>query len=339
MNYNQLQPKTSGVEHKTWNPGPATAHFVTGGAGFIGSHLVDRLMKKGEKVTVYDNLASGRKENIGHHIGKENFRFLEADLLDFETLKEAMKGHEIIWHLGANTDIPTGNKVTDLDLKNCTIATHNVLEAMKENNIEKLLFTSSACVYGDAPPIALSETFGPLLPISLYGAGKLACEGLISSYCHLFGIKALIFRFANVVGTRMGHGVIFDFIQKLRKSPKELEILGDGKQEKPFFLVEDCIEGMLRAFQNSNSPCDVFNLGCDSFTSVTKVAQIVAKEMDLNDVRFKYTGGKRGWPGDVPVVHFNVEKVKKLGWQARHSSDEAVRIAVQRLLGKDLRLS
>ena len=329
---NDTQHRTLGVEHRTRNLGLATSHFVTGGAGFIGSHLVERLMEEGKKVTVYDNLASGKKENIEHHLGRKDFKFIPADLLDFQTLKESIRSHEIVWHLGANTDIPTGNKVTDLDLKNCTIATRNVLEAMKENNIEKLLFTSSACVYGDALPIALGETFGPLLPISLYGAGKLACEGLISAYCHLFGIQAWIFRFANVVGARMGHGVIFDFIQKLRKNPRELEILGDGKQEKPFFLVEDCLEGMLCAFQNSSSLYDVFNLGCDSFTSVTRVAQIVAKEMGLNNVSFKYTGGKRGWPGDVPVIHFNVEKMKKLGWQARHSSDEAVRIAARRLL-------
>ena len=177
-----------------------TKYFVTGGAGFIGSHLADRLMEEGNQVTVYDNLVSGRREWIEHHLGKKNFRFIEADLLNFDTLKQTIKGHEVIWHLGANTDIPTGNKITDLDLKNCTIATRNVLEAMRENNIDKIIFASSACVYGDAPPVALNEAFGPLLPINLYGAGKLACEGLISAYSHLFGIKAWLFRFANVVG-------------------------------------------------------------------------------------------------------------------------------------------
>jgi len=315
--------------------GNRTKYFVTGGAGFIGSHLVDRLMAEEGMVTVYDNLASGTKGNIEHHIGKEGFRFIQADLLDFETLVEAMKGHEVVWHLGANTDIPTGNRVTDLDLKNCTIATRNVLEVMRQLNINSLLFASSATVYGDAPQIALRETYGPLLPISLYGAGKLACEGLISAYSHLFGMRAWMFRFANVVGSRMGHGVIFDFIQKLRKNPKELEILGDGNQEKPFFLVEDCIDGMLCAFHNSDSQYDIYNLGCESFTTVTKVAQIVTEEMGLNDVRFKYTGGRRGWPGDVPVVRFNVDKMTKLGWRAKYTSDEAVRIAARRLLKKE----
>lgn len=308
--------------------------FVTGGAGFIGSHLVDRLRQEGNMVTVYDNLTSGRKEWIECHIGKEGVQFIQADLLDFETLKQSMKGHEIVWHLGANTDIPGGNKITDLDLDNCTIATHNVLEAMKQNNIDKIIFTSSAAVYGDAPWVALAETFGPILPISLYGAGKLACEGLISAYSHLFNIKAWIFRFGNVVGTRMGHGVIYDFICKLKQNPQELEILGDGNQEKNFFLVEDCIKGMLYVSHHTDSQCDIYNLGSESFTKVTTIAQIVAKEMGLNNVRFKYTGGRRGWPGDAPIVHYNTEKVKRLGWSVTHSSDEAVREAARRLLGK-----
>lgn len=309
-------------------------HFVSGGAGFIGSHLVDRLLEEEKQVTVYDNLASGSEENIKNHFGKKNFNFIKADLLDFDVLKKAMEDQEVIWHLGGNTDIPGGNKMTDLDLKNCTIATWNVLEAMRQLGINKILFTSSATVYGDAPPISLSETYGPLLPISLYGAGKLAGEGLISAYSHLFGIQAWIFRFANVVGARMGHGVISDFIQKLKKNPKELEILGNGKQEKPYFLIEDCIEGMIFAFQNSKKSCDICNLGCESFTLVSRVGQIVAEEMGLKDVNFKYTGGERGWPGDVPIVHFNIEKIKKLGWEPRVSSDQAVRIATKRILNQ-----
>lgn len=306
-------------------------HFVTGGAGFIGSHLVDMLIADGNLVAVYDNLVSGKKKDIEHHIGKWNFRFIEADLLDFDRLKAAMVGYQVVWHLGANTDIPGGNRITDLDLKSCTMATRYVLEAMRENRVDKILFSSSACVYGDAPPVALSETFGPLLPINLYGAGKLACEGLVSAYSHLFGIKAWIFRFANVVGGRMGHGVIYDFIQKLKNNPTELEILGNGRQEKPFFLVEDCIDGMICAFQNSNGQYDIYNLGADSFTTVTRIAQIVSEEMGLKDVRFRYTGGRRGWPGDAPVIHFDVRKINSLGWKVKHSSDEAVREAARRL--------
>ena len=311
-------------------------YFITGGAGFIGGHLVDRLMSEGNQVTVYDNLITGKKQWIEHHIGKKNFQFIQADLLDFETLKQAMAGHEIIWHLGANTDIVKGNQITDLDLKSCTTGTYNTLEAMRQNSIDKLLFASSATVYGDAPPIALPETFGPLLPISLYGAGKLACEGLISAYCHLFGIQAWIYRFGNVVGGKMWHGVIYDFIQKLKQNPKELEILGDGKQEKNYFVIEDCIDGMLCAFKNSDSQCDVYNLGCEISVTVTRIAQVVVEEMGLNNVSFRYTGGQRGWPGDVPIVHFNVSKMAKLGWRASHTSEDAVREAAKRLIATDI---
>ena len=307
-------------------------HFITGGAGFIGSHLVDRLINESKQVTVYDNLVSGRRENIEHHLSRANFKFIQADLLDFDALVEAMKGHEVIWHLGANTDIPTGNRITDLDLNNCTIATRNVLEAMRQNNIDKILFASTSCVYGDVPLIPLSETFGPLLPISLYGAGKLACEGLLSTYSHLFDIKVWMFRFGNVLGARMGHGVIYDFIHKLRKNPGEMEILGDGNQEKTFFLIEDCLDGMFFAFKHSDNQCDVFNLGCESTIKVSAIAQIVAEEMGLKDVKFRYTGGKRGWPGDAPYVQLNMKKMARLGWKANHTSAEAIHIATRRLL-------
>jgi UDP-glucose 4-epimerase len=308
--------------------------FITGGAGFIGSHLVDRLRQEGNEVTVYDNLSSDRKEWIEPHTGKEGVQFIQADLLDFKTLKQSMKGHEVIWHLGANTDIPGGNKVTNLDLNNCTIATYNVAEAMKQNGIDKIIFASTAAVYGDVPSAVLAETFGPILPISLYGAGKLAGEGLISAYSHLFNIRAWIFRFGNVVGARMGHGVIYDLIYKLEQNPHELEILGDGNQEKNFFLVEDCIDSMFYAFYHANSQCDIYNLGCESSTKVSTIAQIITEEMGLKNVKFKYTGGRRGWPGDAPIVRYNTDKMKRLGWSSSHSSDEAVREAARRLLGK-----
>ncbi len=307
-------------------------YFVTGGAGFIGGHLVERLMSEGNSVTVYDNLVTGKKQWIEHHIGKRGFRFVEADILDFGALKREMAGHEIVWHLAANTDIVKGNNNTDFDLKNCVYGTHNTLEAMRQNGIKKLLFASSACVYGDAPPIALSETFGPLLPISLYGSGKLACEGFISAYCHLFEMSAWIFRFGNVVGGKMWHGVIYDFIQKLKNNPREMEILGDGKQEKNYFMIEDCLDGMFHAFKHSASQCDVYNLGCESYITVTHIAEVVVEEMGLKNVKFKYTGGKRGWPGDATTVHFNIDKMKKLGWNTQHTSEGAIREAAKRLL-------
>lgn len=311
-----------------------TKHFITGGAGFIGSHLVDRLMAEKNEVTVYDNLVSGKKDNIKHQIGKDGFNFIQADLLDLDSLKKSLKGQEIVWHLGANTDIPGGTAVTDLDLKNCTIATYNTLEAMRHNKVGNIIFASTACVYGDVSSVPLDETIGPLLPINLYGAGKLACEGFISAYCNLFGIRGCIFRFGNVVGATMGHGVIYDFIQKLKKNPHELEILGDGNQEKNFFLVEDCIDGMVCGFKNSKSQCDTFTLGCSSYSVVTRIAQIVVEEMGLKDVKLKYTGGRGGWAGDAPIVHFNTAKMKKFGWDTRVDSDGAVRVAARRLLGK-----
>ena len=307
-------------------------YFITGGAGFIGSHLVDRLINENKQVTVYDNLSTGKKENIEQHLGKAYFNFVQADLLDADTLNEAMKGHEVVWHLGANADIPKGGVITDLDLKNGPLATRNVLEAMRHNAVDKILFSSTSCIYGDVPLIPLAETFGPLLPISLYGAAKLACEGLLSAYSHLFDIKAWIFRFGNVLGFRMGHGVIYDFIHKLRKNPKEMEILGDGNQEKNFSLIEDCLDAMVFAFQHSDKQCDVLNIGCESTANVKDIARIVVEEMGLKDVKFSYTGGNRGWPGDAPYVQFDVGKMTRLGWKAKYTSEDAVRIATRRLI-------
>jgi len=310
-------------------------YFLTGGSGFIGSHVVERLLKEGHTVTVYDNLVTGNRKLIKHHIGKPHFEFIEADILDVEALNKYMPGHDIVWHLAANTDIVKGNNITDFDLKNCTIGTYNVLECMRKSGIKDLMFASSATVYGDMPPKPLAETDGPLLTISLYGAGKLACAGMISAYCHLFDMHACIYRFGNVVGGHMWHGVIYDFIQKLKNNPQELEILGDGKQEKNFFMVEDCINGMLTVFNKQEKDCDVFNLGTDTFTTVTNVADIVCEEMELKNVKYKYSGGSRGGRGDAPYVHFNIDKVKQLGWSPKYTSDGAVRVAAGRLLGKE----
>jgi UDP-glucose 4-epimerase len=315
--------------------GTRSRYLLTGGAGFIGSHWVERLLREGNTVTVYDNLVSGNLRWLEPFQADEAFTFVHADLLDLDRLKEATQGQDIVVHLGANTDIVLGNNKTDTDLNNCTIGTYNLLEAMRAHGVRQLLFASSATVFGDSPTIPTSESVGPLLPISLYGAGKLACEGLISAYCHLFDIQAWIFRFGNVIGARMSHGVIYDFIHKLRGDPAEMEILGNGKQRKNYFLVEDCIDGMMFAFQRAREkPCNVFNLGCDSTVTVDEIAQIVAEEMGLKNVRFRHTGGERGWPGDAPVVIFDVGNMGRLGWEATHTSAQAVRIATARLLGK-----
>jgi UDP-glucose 4-epimerase len=310
-------------------------YFVSGGAGFIGSHLVDRLINEGNAVTVYDNFSSGKASYIKHHLGKANFNLIKAELADTKTLNQVMKGHDAVFHLAANPDAREGIKNPSLDLNIGTIATFNVLEAMRVNGIKKIVFSSSGTVTGDTPAVPVTEEYGPLLPISLYGASKLAGEGLISAFCHVFEMQAYIFRFANIIGPRATHGVIYDFINKLRQNPGELEILGDGTQAKPYLLVEDCLDGIFCALENSDKQCEIYNLGCDSTTSVTRIAELVVKGMGLSDVRFKYTGGKRGWCGDVPQFRFNVQKMRGLGWTAAHSSDEAVKIAIRRILAED----
>jgi UDP-glucose 4-epimerase len=307
--------------------------LVTGGAGFIGSHLVDKLVEMGD-VTVYDNLSSGRKEFIEHHIGHKGFRFYQADLLDIEKLKEAIQGQQIVFHLAANPDIRQGIKRTNQDLEQGTVATYNVLEAMKQEKVKKIVFASSSAVYGETPIKPISEDHGPLFPISLYGASKLACEGLISAFCHIFDMQAWIFRFANVVGERTTHGVIFDFIRKLRLNPEELEILGDGNQEKPYIYVDDCIDGIIHGFQYSNERINVFNLGSISTTKVSSIAEMLVSEMGLTRTKFRYTGGDRGWPGDVPQVRFCTTKMEKLNWKPKYCSDEAIRTTIKIIGGK-----
>jgi len=309
--------------------------FVTGGAGFIGSHLVDALMGKGYVVTVYDNLSSGRMDFIDHHVGKKNFSFIEADLLDQKKLRECLEGYDVVFHLAANPDVRLGVEKPDV-AKQDIIATYNLLDVMRLKNVKRIVFSSSSTVYGETPPISLSEDYGPLLPISVYGAAKLASEGLVSSFCHTFDMQAWIFRFANVVGLRCTHGVIFDFINKLRKNPKELEILGDGRQRKSYLYVSDCVDGMLYGFENAKDQINLFNLGSDGVTEVNRIAEMVVDEMKLGDVRFKYTGGKRGWKGDVPRFQFDISKIKKLGWKPKYDSDDAVRMAINDLLHANL---
>jgi len=311
-----------------------TRIFVTGGAGFVGSHLVDRLMGEGHRVTVFDNLSSGQKEFIEQHLEKDNFTFVEADLLDMDKVKKAMAGHGVVFHLAANPEARLGIEDTGLDLKQETVVTYNVLEAMRVSEVKQIVFSSSSTIYGETPATSLPEDYGPLLPISLYGAGKLASEGLISAFCHTFDIQAWIFRFANIVGTRTTHGVIFDFLNKLQQNLDELEILGDGTQCKPYLYIDNCIDGILFGFHHSNDRVNVFNLGGTTTTDVTTIARTLVEEMGQRDVGFIYTGGDRGWPGDVPQVRFDTSKMEKLGWKAKYTSDDAVRQAIRDILGK-----
>lgn len=307
-------------------------YFITGGAGFIGSHLVDRLVGQGEFVTVYDNLSSGSLNNLAQAKGKKNFKFIKGDLYDLKKLKKAISGHNIVFHLASNTNMVKGNAKTDIDLKDSIIGTRNLLEAMRLKRIKKLYFASSGSVYGNVDASQLVESYGPLLPISLYGAGKLAAEGLVSAFCELFDIKACIFRFGNICGHRIKRGVVYDFVQKLKKNPKELLILGDGHQSKNYLLVDDCLDGMFLIFSKSQKQYDTFNIGNDAYIEVNGIADIVTKEMGLPGVKYSHTAGKGGWKGDIPISHFNIDKARKLGWAPKYDSAQTVRIATQRIL-------
>ena len=311
--------------------------FITGGAGFIGSHVVDTLLGNGYQVTVFDNLSTGKKYWIEEHLDNDNFKFIQGDILNLDHLEKSVKGNNLVWHLAANTNIPKGFTHTSIDLENNVIGTYNVLESMRLNNIQPILFSSTGAIYGDLCKInSVTENVGPVLPVSLYGASKIGCESFISAYCSLFNLRAWIFRFGNVIGKHMERGVIYDFIKKLNKNPVELEILGDGKQEKNYFLVEECIDGMIYALKNAKlsneKPCDIFNLGTDSITKVTTIAQLIIDEMELENVNIYFTGGEVGWKGDQPQVHILSNKMHELGWYTKNTSDEAVKIAIGRLL-------
>jgi len=289
------------------------SNFISGGAGFIGNHLLKRIGG-----TVYDNLSvPNAKMPEGH-------KCWGADIRDLSALKRAMKGHSEVWHLAASGDIAVGMKNTMQDLDNNTVGTRNVLEAMRLNKISKIVFSSSATFYGKQEGL-MTENMPPSA-ISLYGASKVAGEQLINAYSNLFGIKAWIFRFGNVVGGRMGRGVIYDFINKLKDNPKELVIIGDGKPEKPYFLVEDCVDGMLCGTKFAP---DTYNLAPMDYTTVVEIADIVISEMGLSKVKIIHTDNPK-W--DVPNVKLDSRKIQRLGWQPSHTSSEAVRIATQRLL-------
>ena len=305
--------------------------FVTGGAGFIGSHLVDRLLKEGHEVTVFDNLSSGKKSFIAHHFDNPDFLFIRADLLQKNRVEQEIKGHDVVFHIAANPDVRSGvddPSMAERDMQ----ATYNLLDAMRKSNVNKIVFSSSSVIYGETPAKPLPEDYGPLLPISVYGAAKLASEGLISSFAHTFDMQAWMYRFANVVGIRGTHGVIVDFIHKLQNNSHELEILGDGKQKKPYLYVTECVDGILHGFTHADDEVNVFNLGVDSTTEVTRIGELVVEEMNLDNVDFKYTGGKRGWKGDIPQFQLAIDKMNKIGWQPTLSSDEAVRKAIRDLL-------
>jgi UDP-glucose 4-epimerase len=310
--------------------------FVAGGAGFIGSHLVDRLIAEGAEVTVYDNLTSGKEEFIQQHQENRRFKFIKGDLLEPALLNKSMAAHDLVCHLAANPQASEGIRHTRLDLEQNTIATYNILESMRINKIGKILFTSSGTVYGETTGIPVDEEHGPLLPISLYGASKLACacEGLISAFANLFGMRAWIFRIGNVVGPRMTHGVICDLLQKIRKDPTTLEVLGDGYQTKPYIHINDCVDGLLLCLRRAQGTINLFNLAPSTTTTVRAIAEMVLDLISNKHATVRYTGGVRGgggWPGDVTKVYLDAKKAHDLGWTPKFTSDEAVARTIRSL--------
>lgn len=304
---------------------------VTGGAGFIGSHLVDTLVAQGNEVLVIDSLIAGRKETIARHIDACGIRFMHKDLLS-EGWQDAIAGADRLFHLAADPDVRQSAANPDPAIQNNVIATYRVLEAMRLHEVPELVFTSTSTVYGEARVIPTPEDYTPLEPISVYGASKLACEALISAYCHSFGMKAWNFRFANIIGERSGHGVIPDFIHKLRMNPDELEILGDGKQAKSYLEVHECIAAMLYATGKARGTVNTLNIGSEDWIDVKTIAEIVIEEMHLSGTELRFTGGERGWIGDVPRMQLSLERIKALRWKPQRGSRDSVRLAVRDLL-------
>ena len=299
--------------------------LVTGGAGFIGSHLIDRLISRGDKVVVLDNLSSGKVEFIQGHIDSGSVILIDGDITIFDDVLNAMNGIDCVFHLAANPDIRLGTKITDTDLKQGTIATYNIVESMRRCGVKKIVFASSSVVYGENAPMPTPENHGPCMPISLYGASKQAGEGLISSWVGTFGLQAWIFRFANIIGHRGTHGVIFDFIHKLKADPSRLEVLGNGLQEKSYMEVGDCVDGILHVMDESNDNLNLYNLGSHDTASVKRIAEIVVEETNCLDAKIEYTGGDRGWAGDIPRAMLGIDKMLSTGYDVRYNSEDAIR--------------
>ena len=311
--------------------------MVVGGAGFIGSHLCDALLANGHKVVCVDNFSLGTKENIRHLQKNDKFTLYETDAADKNALDEVFDKTkpEIVYHLAANSDIQASAVNPDVEYRNTYTTTYNVLYCMRKYGIKKLFFASTSAVYGDKRDVILDENTPNLSPISYYGAAKLGSEALISAFTYMNDLCSLIFRFPNVIGPRLTHGVLFDFIRKLQKDGSHVEILGDGRQTKPYIYVTDLINAIIRftlADDVKRTGVSLYNLGVDGETSVTHIADMLCEEMGLNAVQYHYTGGEGGWKGDVPRFRYCIDKIHKEGWKAEYTSDEAVRKTIQNVL-------
>jgi UDP-glucose 4-epimerase len=307
--------------------------FITGGAGFIGSNLCSKLLDTTDSyLTVYDNFSNGKMSFLEELDFKSRLKIINADLLDAKTLQASMVASDLVIHLAANADIALSASSTELDLNQTVIATYNVLEAMRINNVRAIVYSSGSGVYGDLGDVSPVESFGPLYPVSLYGATKLSAEALISAFSSLFEIKAFIFRFANVVGKNQTHGVAYDFINRLLANNKELHVLGNGLQSKSYIHVNDIISAILTAIAKQSVLIDTYNVGTGDYISVKEIASIVIECMKLNSVTITYGETSFGWKGDVPRVRFSSEKICKLGWAPYFDSRHAINFSVSQML-------
>ena len=304
--------------------------LVTGGAGFIGSHLIDRLIDKGEDVVCVDNLLLGKKEHLNGVMQNKHFQLHEFDLLDLDKLDLlfATEKFDVVYHLAANSDIQLGHSKTMTDLNNTFLTTFNILSCMKTHKVQKIVFASSSAIYGETNE-AVSEDTGPLLPISNYGAAKLASEAYISSFCENYGMKSWMIRFPNVIGWRLTHGVIYDFLNKLEKNPSELLVLGDGMQQKPYLYVDDLLDAIECIFNSSDNKVNIYNVAAASVTTVKEIADMVLRGMELKDTKISFTGETRGWIGDVPKFSYDIAKVISLNWSPAMTSNQAVMLSIK----------
>lgn len=311
--------------------------LVAGGAGFIGSHLCDSLLKQGHDIVVADKLVFGPKD-IKHLLDDDalkesgRFRFYQEELADQYAVDRIFAENKIdvVYHLAANSDIQKGGREPAIDFNDTFLTTRALLEGMRKSGVKNIFFASTSAVYGEMPDQELMETTGGIKPVSYYGGAKLASEALLSSYVSMCDMSAVVFRFPNVIGPRLTHGAVFDFIRKLRRNPYELEILGDGTQCKPYIYVLDLVEAITRLTEEFKPGEEVYNISVEGGgTTVTRIAEIVVDAMGLTDVEFRYTGGDRGWKGDVPRFSYDISKVLATGWRPRYTSDEAVRQTVE----------
>jgi UDP-glucose 4-epimerase len=306
---------------------------IAGGAGFIGSHMVQHLMATTDTtITIYDNFSSGKTWHLKPHLESPRLTLVRGDLKDREAITAATRGADRVYHYASNPDIAKAIAQPDVDFWDGTYLTQNLLEAMRVNGAKELVYASGSGVYGDVGDLAVTEDHSPMLPISPYGASKLACEAMIHAYSHMFGIKARVFRFANVVGGRQTHGVAYDFIRRLRENPGELHILGDGNQSKSYIHVDDIIRGKQYFAARDTEPYTYYQLATDDYLTVREIADLVVEAMGLARVHYVFSGGDRGWRGDVPVVRFDLSKVHNAGWSAERSAREAMRASISAML-------